>query len=398
MRWVQASFRTFAMLLLLGFGRIAWGAVTLDFVNDEIAPVLAGDDCGNRSGGAFAASWTDRAPGACAGDVPPDWTGGTFVNVPNISTPKGILTGVFFIRDTATIEFPVHSLGACGSIDLCACDSAEVVSARVFNSFKRRACSNCAIPECPTPLADYAVEQKIGNGLWVVCTSLADCPDISPSATAQAFLRIRRTDAGSKCGFVVIREPGVSGSSPTAYIRLEKDDPCDLESNWIDKDAGNIGDDLWLVNLLQIKRNGLNGIVKFDVIPTPGASPVSFTVDTTGKTNAVIATEMDTKFEAAGLGLRTSVAANAAAAGSILDGFAPSPYETGQPVVVVENAGYRIAGINVKVVPGMEAIIEDLNPDPTVPTLSEWTMIILALLLLGSGYWLFLRQHKPTLV
>jgi hypothetical protein len=263
------------------------------------------------------------------------------------------------------------------------------------------------------------VEQKIGaGGTWAVCTGLGNCPDIAPDQVAQTFLRISRTDAGPKCGFLVIREPQTPGTAGTAYVRLEIDSPCGIFSNWANPlaSSSNTGTDLSLVNLIQIKRNGINGVVRFDIQATPGAVPVSFTVDTTGKTNAAVAAEMDTKFEAAGLGLRASVAANAAAAGSVISGICDgngaqagnpcatsaecggsaclSVYEAGQPVVVVENAGFRVAAIHVKAVAGQDVIMEDLNPTPGVPTLSEWAMIIVALFILGSGYWLFRKQRN----
>lgn len=398
-RIARAKVPLYAMVVLASVAGYAWGSISVDSVNDE-ASIVGGPACMNRT--AVAAAWADRPAGGCAADpVVPEWVGGTSINVLDVAT-GALQTGVNFTRPSSpTINFPVQSSGGggCGSIDLCNCDSAEIISARVFNSYKRRACSTCGIAGCPTPLTDYQVEQKIGaTGTFVVCTGLGNCPDIAPDQTAQAFLRISRTDAGAKCGFLVIREPMTpAGTAGTAFVRLEADHPCGLFTNWAVPTTGNTGTDLNLVNLIQIKRNAINGVVHFDLVPTPGAAPVSFTVDTTGKTNAVVAAEIDTKLEAAGLGLRASVAANAAAAGSVLDTFAGSPYEVGQPVVVVENAGFRVAAIHVKVVTGQEAIMEDLNPDPSVPTLSEWAMIIMALLLVGSGYWLFRRQQRPSL-
>ncbi|HEU5182429.1 MAG TPA: hypothetical protein VFW45_16705, partial [Candidatus Polarisedimenticolia bacterium] len=372
-RVARARVPIFATVLLLGLGGLAWGSISVDSVNDEAA-IAGGAACGNRTGAGFAASWADRPAGACALDVPPKW-GAASINVLDIGTAT-LQTGVNFTRPSSpTVNFPVQSSGGggCGSIDICNCDSAEVLSARVFNSYKRRACSApCAMAGCPTPLASYQVEQKIGaGGTWTLCTGLGDCPDIAPDQAAQTFLRISRTDAGAKCGFVVIREPQIPGTAGTAYVRLEADNPCGLWSNWAVPTSGNTGTDLNLVNLIQIKRNGINGLIKFDIITTPGAAPITRTVTTAAvDSNTTVANNIKTQLEGAGVGFRISVAANAAAGGSVLDTFAGSPYEVGQPVVVVENAGFRVAAIHIKVVSGQEAIMEDLTPDPSVPTLS----------------------------
>jgi hypothetical protein len=296
----------------------------------------------------------------------------------------------------------ITNLAPCGGINECNCDKADLLTARLFNSFKRRAAAgplqgNTDNTACPGPYdADagtttYTVTQDI-SGVGVVgdtnCRAsfaAADCADVLD--TQNATLKIGVVGFPSTCGANITKTVG-------AGLSISPSPPCSLTSSFLISNGGNtIGLDLLPEYLLQIQRNNFDGVVTVDVRQTPTSSFRTFTTDTTGKSDAQVLEALCTGFASLGLDLRPIIT-TPAAVHSPLDQLQPGTYAPGQQVIYIRDAGAKVNLIRVTGFQGQTIVTEASAGNTQIPTLSEWGMVLLVLLFLVSGYWLFRRQRR----
>ena len=69
----------------------------------------------------------------------------------------------------------------------------------------------------------------------------------------------------------------------------------------------------------------------------------------------------------------------------------PGDY-TGNFVEILHPASLQ--ALEVKGAPGQRFILEDVEPTPSVPTLSEWGMGVLVAILLLTGIWMIKRRRR----
>ena len=162
--------------------------------------------------------------------------------------------------------------------------------------------------------------------------------------------------------------------------------------------AGNpIGTDP-LPNWIFQAAPGVNGILTFRVDHTCGGpDPRTFTVDTTGKTTLQTAEAVRDGFNGLGLSPGCSVVpvASVPPAGTI-GNYTALPEEFSSEgwgfFVRVEHAD-SVQSIDVKGPPGMLIVSEgNTTPAGAIPTLSEWGVIGLILLMAASALWMLRRR------
>ena len=401
----------FSIALLLGGTTLVSGLASsvdtgvvksTDFDNTAASTGVGTPTCSNQSTAAGALHDFGDFPSCPGTAVAPTFP----VNVPdNLAfSPGSLNAGIVFVKDgSSTVLYTASSPTPCGSIDECRCDSAELLTARLFNSYKRRGIGGLA-PACPSLISvgTYDVKQKIGvGGFGGSCTS-ADfgpagaCRDLAPGESG--VLQIQRTDlGGAPCGFTLSFGPAINNGKS---LRIEPDFPhCALGATFAITNAGNThGDDLLPDLLLQLKRNGVNGSVLFEVRTTVNSSPLTFSVTTTAPetdtdVHTDIANHLNQLFDQLGFRLVTAEVVPSAGAKSVVEPLAPGTYAAG-PGVQVKGFGFHVYSIHYKAVPGMQVVSENIDPNAGSPTLNEWGMIILTGLLLASGYWLFRRQRR----
>src|SRR5262249_27472894 len=141
------------------------------------------------------------------------------------------------------------------------------------------------------------------------------------------------------CGFTVTKDPIAKPGS----LAVSHTPGCDVTSDYMITNGGNsVGVDLLLHYLLQINRNGIDGVVTVEVRRTPSSSFTSFTVNTTGKTDDQVLEAICQGF--AGLGL-SAILTTPAAVGSPLDLLQPGTYAPGKNVVYLKEINTKIDAI-----------------------------------------------------
>jgi len=368
-------------------------------------------------GGAATAACKDRRPAAAPDPALHDFgDGGVFTCNAGAALPAGYFptgmrdpafTAVAFAGFVMASKNPadpprllsLSNLAPCAGINECNCDKADLLTARLFNSYKRKAAAgpaggNADNTACPVPFdatgGTYTVTQDI-SGVGVGDTdcktsfAAADCVDVLD--TQNATLKIGVVGFPSTCGATITKTVG-------AGLSISPSPPCSLASSYMISNGGNsIGLDLLPEYLLQIQRNNFDGVVTVDVRQTPASSFRTFTTDTTGKSDAQVLEALCTGFAGLGLDLRPIIT-TPAAVHSPLEQLQPGTYDPGKQVIYIRDAGAKVNLIRVTGFQGQTIVTEASAGNTQIPTLSDWGMVLLVLLFLVSGYWLFRRQRR----
>jgi hypothetical protein len=369
----------------------------------------SGGDCRTRPGTDMDC---DPTPGVCvASHNMPDLGSNTVV--------RRLTSAVKFRKGNVYYYFtPITNIGAgcADEIRECSCDTGEDIAARGMNQYAKKALNDLA--PCIGTYTDglgnplYRVVKNGGAGACpanpavaaaCTCTSSANSASCTNTLAADAVtLKIQRLD--ENCGFILTKAAFAEG------FTIDDDPPCNFVSTVAQSTHSNIaGIDMPSQYLLQVDPNGVNGIVNVSAKLTQGSPPVSCApFDTTGQSPSQIHNFLKTCLDGL-LGVNSAVVdsdpgnsennkghghtdpgqENARAISEI-----PGLRFASGPLVRVRSANAKAYRITVQGQPGMLIRQEGSVPSPNVPALSEWGMIVVALLLLTSGYWLFRRQRK----
>jgi hypothetical protein len=409
MRWlVRARLPILLFVLVAGSAGLTHAKST-DWTNDVNCPgsSITGE-CFTRSTSPGSSALYNECPNAgvtCVGTGNP-------VNQLDIGYDSLLITIVTLQKKGGGQIFSFNPSSSCASaIRMCNCDTAALMAARTINSWKRRYTTDpipkvAACPLGPDP-ATHVVSQSLNGSPYVTCddTFSGSCADAAPGDTVKLSI----TPLGSPtCTLFVYKNPNPPSGSGEE-VTYETDPECIIANNFVKPNGGNtVKQDLLSDFIVQVKRNGINGVVTIGVQLDPGSAPVNKTITTLGTdTNDQVADKIVAAINSAPLNaapyfLNAVKFANAAAAGSQVEALNPGTYEAGQPVVKVINVQLKVATISVKgatgASTGQEIIAENIDNGAGIPTLSEWAMILVALMLLGSGYWLFRRQRNLSTV
>lgn len=392
-RLERAAIPVLVLVLALGAASLVYavapGGASSDFYN--LAPVVGDADCVDRSATPGALHDFGGADPSCG--VVASVAVVSPVNMPDVAGRK--LFGGTVIEAPGDIQLiSISNLAPCGGIDECNCDSANLLATRLFNSLKRKAAPlHADNGACPTPFDPtggmFEVTQVIGAGFPGDCdVSFADeCADATVADVATLTIGVDRFPGA--CGMEVTKDFGVTPGS----LAIEPTGACRIGSNFLISAGGNsVGVDLLPEYLLQINRGGNDGVVTVEVRQSPAGSFSSFTVNTTGKTDDQVLESMCAGF--AGLGFNLSpILATPHEVNSPLERLQPGTYASGKKVLYIRDAGQKVNAIRVTGVVGQEIIAETSAGNTKVPAMSGWGVILLALLILTSGYWLFRRRY-----
>ena len=217
------------------------------------------------------------------------------------------------------------------------------------------------------------------NGAWN-CSD-AECND----ATAAGASAVTCMSKSGPDGFSITK-----AAASTDVVFDKTAGPLELNSElfW-NATVGNAhGPDLYRIVLAQVVTNGVNGTVTFRAFHNQGGTnPRTFSVNTASfTTSEALHAAIKSGLEGMGLGLTVDNVPPQVAASLSGDG---SRFALGNAVAVT-NAAEKITRIDVDGVPGQSLIMETGDPELT-PTMSQWAMILLIGLLLGTGVWMLRR-------
>ena len=338
------------------------------------------------------------------------------------------LTGAVSRRLTSAVKFrkgsdyyyftPITIMGVAGcgdEINQCSCDHGADIAARGLNQYAKKALDDVA------PCAGYATYQVVKNGgsapcpanpavaASCTCTSSANSASCTNVVRADSVtLKIQRTDftpSSVKCGFTLFKDSG------TSKFEILDDPPCFVVGMAMQSNSTNVAAiDMFPQYLVQVNPNGHDGIVNVSAQATENSAPVSCApYNTSGKTFSQIQNDIAACLNGLPLGLSTVVDSGPGNsemnrqngttdpgpenATVIAQNLTTLRYANG-PVVRVRNARDKAWRISVQGQDGMIIQQEGSFPTQDTPALSEWGMILVALLLLTSGYWLLRSQRK----
>jgi hypothetical protein len=203
-----------------------------------------------------------------------------------------------------------------------------------------------------------------------------------------------------------------------SYV-VQDDPPCKVIGNWAASNAGNtVATDMLREMVFQVdpaETEGgarAEGLISVTAVPVVGSPASIAPVDTTGKTLEAIQDELVTKLGLLPVGL--DVRKGRALPDSAVHGRAlrdsngrgqaddKSHFRKGGdvndnfPVVHIRNAGNKLVRLEIKGQAGQFIGQSTQDVTPAIPTLGEWGMIALTLLLLASGYWLMRRRRAQV--
>jgi hypothetical protein len=301
-------------------------------------------------------------------------------------------------------------------VRVCSCDNGSTIATRSMIYMCRKAAIDDAFHD---GLAKYKAfvdpdPPGAGGGAEVECSGGGAAACCATITKAGGFtLRITNNDfvvGAGACGFQVHK-------GPADFLFVVSDDaPCKLVGVQHSTNAGNtVADDVLPETVLQVdpvnevENNPPTGPVRTDgnvtvtVVPLSG-SPQSVVVNTTGKTQDQIHNDIANALNALPVIGLNAVAGSAEQNAPLFwralhDAKAHSDtyqrFRNG-PVVRVRNAGQKLLRIELKGQPGQFLGQSGFDESLVIPTLGEWGMFALTLLLLASGYWLLRRRRAQA--
>lgn len=217
----------------------------------------------------------------------------------------------------------------------------------------------------------------------VAASSTCDNVLPAPPSTATVVGATCVTSGGAS--YTITTNP----NAPASGLRIDPTAPTTIRNAQIQWN-GTFTSDLLDAFTVRLGPNGNNGVVTFDVEDASEASLGSFNVDTTGKSDLQIHTEIRNGYQGLGLGLGAIVCDQSTLATTSID-------PTGFPGYGVQvTYPSTIRGFEVVSLAG-QSVTQEMTgaaSAATVPTMSEWGMIVLVVALLGSGLWMMRRRRR----
>lgn len=343
----------------------------------------------------------DGTIAACTTNVGGPVPAGTPVNMRDL-VGAGVSRRVY-MSATSTLGFftPLTvAPGGASEIQACSCDTGAIIAARTMNMICRKALLGVA----GGGYNGLQVFSKGGPGdppQGMTCsTGNFACCDVPAGSSVE--MRIRRTNIDPACGFTMTQE--------AQGVFFDNDPPCRMGGIYQLSNGGNpVQIDLFPDYLLQVDRNGVvNGNLTVTVDPVAPGAPQSFTINTLTKTIDQLSDEIATNLSnLTGSGLEDlEVNVDVTPGNSLSQQLSlQDPAGNGEPrlrfanakVVHIHNASRFIERITVQGEDGHLVRQENFAPPDATPTLNEWAMLSVALLLLASAYWLLRRRRQqPT--